>query len=75
MMRTMNPIRGVLGAGPAPIGGAGFNSFAAGNKVYGQGRPNPTQGPVSAAGQLGYQKRDAQAAARRNALIKRSGGM
>jgi hypothetical protein len=72
MMRTMNPIRGILGAGPAPIGGGGFNNAAAGNKVYGFGRPQPTTGPVSAAGQLGYQKRDAMAAARRNALIRRA---
>lgn len=72
MMRTMNPIRGILGVGPAPLGGGGFNNFAAGNKIYGQGRPQPTTGPVGLQGQLGYQKRDAQAAARRNALIQRA---
>lgn len=74
MMRTMNPIRGVLGAGPSPVGGGGFNSLAAGNKVYGQGRPNPNQGPVSPGATTGYAKRDAMAAARRNALVKRAGG-
>lgn len=44
-----------------------FNSYAAGNKVYGFGRSNPTNGPVD---QLGYKERDAQRL-RRNALLRR----
>lgn len=45
-----------------------FNSYAAGNKVYGGGRNNPTSGPVD---KLGYRERDAIIRARRNALLRR----
>lgn len=48
-------------------GGGGFNKLAAGNKIYGSGRPMPTLGPVDP---LGYKERDAQALARRNAMLK-----
>ena len=34
-----------------------FNPYAAGNKVYGGGRPMPTVGPVDL---LGYRERDAK---------------
>jgi hypothetical protein len=46
----------------------GFNKYAAGAKVYGGGRSNPTSGPVDP---LGYRIRDRQTAARRNALLRR----
>lgn len=46
----------------------GFNPYAAGNKVYGAGRPMPTVGPVDKAG---YRTRDRLAAARRNAMLRR----
>lgn len=49
-------------------GGGGFNSYGAGNKVYGAGRSNPTMGPVD---RLGYRERDAKEAARRAAMLKR----
>lgn len=45
-----------------------FQSYAAGNKVYGGGRSNPTMGPVDP---LGYRERDLATAARRNALLRR----
>lgn len=45
-----------------------FNSYAAGNKVYGGGRSFPTMGPVD---KLGYRERDAKTKARRNALLRR----
>ena len=72
-----NPVRSQIAAmqpqrfkSPAPVGGAGFNAYAAGNKVYGQGRPAPTYGAVS---KPGYAMRDGKAAARREALIRRAG--
>lgn len=66
-----NPIRSQIAAmqPSAPQGGAGFNSFAAGNKVYGQGRPAPTYGAVD---KTGYAMRDGKAAARRDALMRRA---
>lgn len=42
--------------------------YAVGNKVYGGGRPIPNIGPVDP---MGYQERDAKAAARRNAILRR----
>lgn len=48
--------------------GGGFNSLAAGNKLYGAGRTNPTMGPVD---KLGYINRDATIRARRNAILRR----
>jgi hypothetical protein len=50
--------------------------MAAGAKHYGAGnRPMPNIGPVSnAAAQAGYNQRDVQAAARRDALIRRAQG-
>jgi hypothetical protein len=57
-------------SGPAQ-GGGGFNPYAAGKKHYGSGRPMPTVGRV--ADRAGYTKRDAKAAARREALLRRLG--
>lgn len=59
----------------APIGGAGFNSYAAGNKSYGLGmRAAPNQGTVQTAqAGIGYGNRDTAAAARRAAIVKRAG--
>lgn len=45
-----------------------YNSYAAGNKVYGFGRSNPTSGPVD---KTGYRERDLATRARRNALLRR----
>jgi hypothetical protein len=51
----------------------GFNSYAAGRKMYGGGRSMPNIGPVSGQGQMGYM-RDQKAAARKKALLRRLGG-
>jgi hypothetical protein len=72
MIFIMNPIRQQNTAN-APQGGAGFNSYAAGNKSYGSGRPMPTVGMVQ--NKTGYAMRDGKMAARREALMRRSGGM
>jgi hypothetical protein len=53
---------------PAKAGG-GFNPYAAGKKHYGTGRPMPTVGKVT--DRAGYTKRDAKAAARKDALMRR----
>jgi hypothetical protein len=50
------------------VAGGGFNPFAAGTKHYGGGRTMPTMGRVNP---LGYKQRDAQAQARRNAILSR----
>lgn len=70
----MNPVRFQIAqqTANAPQGGAGFNPYAAGNKVYGSGRPAPTYGQVD---KTGYAMRDGQAAARREALLRRAGSM
>lgn len=54
-------------------GGAGFNAYAAGSKSYGGGRPMPNVGKTS--NMAGYGLRDSKMAARREALMRRSGGM
>lgn len=72
---TMQPARfktQLVTAG-APQGGAGFNSLAAGNKSYGGGRPMPNLGKTQNI--AGYGMRDGKMAARREALMRRSGGM
>lgn len=49
-----------------------YTPYAAGNKVYGpEGRAHPTSGPVDSKGMIGYAKRDAEASARRNAVLAR----
>lgn len=45
-----------------------FNPYAAGHKVYGGGRHNPTSGPVD---KLGYRERDLATRAKRNAVLRR----
>ena len=57
----------------APQGGAGFNKLAAGSKTYGGGRPMPNLGKVQT--KAGYAMRDGKMAARREALMRRSGAM
>jgi hypothetical protein len=49
-----------------------FNPYAAGAKVYGAGRSNPTSGPVD---KLGYRQRDLATRARRNAILRRMKAM
>lgn len=66
---SMNP--GARGAflrntGQAPVGGAGFNPYAAGKKGLGA---SPNNGPV--ADKTPYQERDSSAIAQRNALLRR----
>lgn len=48
-----------------------FNKYAAGRKMYGGGRDVPNVGPAGPAGVLGYQERDLQMKARKNALLRR----
>jgi hypothetical protein len=48
-----------------------FTPYAAGKKHYGSGRSMPTFGKI--ADKVGYKMRDGKAAARRQALIRRSG--
>jgi hypothetical protein len=76
----MNPIRSMVGNmgqqrnfANAPQGGAGFNQYAAGKKTYGSGRPMPTMGKI--VDKTGYAMRDNKMAARRDALMRRSGAM
>lgn len=45
-----------------------YNAYAAGNKVYGSGRSNPTMGPVDP---TGYRERDAAVRLKRNAMMRR----
>lgn len=45
-----------------------YNPYAAGKKIYGGGRSNPTSGPVD---KLGYRERDLATQARRNAILRR----
>jgi hypothetical protein len=52
----------------ASYGAPSFNDFAAGAKVYGGGRYNPTMGPVD---KTGYAERDRKRNVRRNALLAR----
>ena len=68
-MRFTNQLKN----GSAPQGGAGFNAYAAGKKAYGSGRSMPTFGKVS--NKAGYAMRDGKMAARRQALLRRSGAM
>lgn len=66
----MNPVRLLL-TGQPPVGGAGFNPAAAGNRVYGSGQPMPTTGRLG--NTEGYRQRDVAAAARKQALLNRVG--
>lgn len=71
----MKPMRyaTAMNTAGAPQGGAGFSSYAAGNKTYGSGRPMPTVGKVQ--NKAGYAMRDGKMAARREALMRRVGGL
>lgn len=71
----VNPVRGFVAGVPAQQG-SGFNSLAAGDKHYGAGqRSAPNVGGVSnAKARAGYNQRDAEADARRQALIRRAMG-
>lgn len=56
----------------APTQQDGFNPYAAGDKHYGlSGRTAATAGPVSAQGQQGYDKRDMEQRARKQAVLQR----
>lgn len=57
-----------------PPGMKGFNPYAAGNKHYGGGRNFPNMGPVSGQGMLGYNQRDNEARAKKNAILRRLKG-
>lgn len=46
----------------------GFLTYAAGRKIYGSGRSNPTSGPVD---KLGYRERDLKHKVRRQAVLNR----
>lgn len=50
------------------IAQVGTNRYAAGNKVYGGGRPNPTSGPVDP---MGYAERDRATQVQRQAMLNR----
>lgn len=45
-----------------------YTPYAAGYKLYGSGRSNPTQGPVA---KEGYRERERVNRARRNAVLRR----
>jgi hypothetical protein len=51
-------------------GGSGqtFSGYAAGKRVYGGGRSNPTSGPVD---KIGYRERDLATKSRKNAMLRR----
>lgn len=70
MAYGFNPARGRNGS---QVGGAGFNSQAAGRKAYGGGRPYPNAGKTT--DKAGYNEREARNNARKNAVLKRLGGM
>ena len=74
--RPGKPIKGNLEQMPVvrnDMGGNGFTPYAAGKKHYGTGRGAPN---VGATGNMaGYAMRDGKAAARRQALMRRTGGM
>lgn len=72
---AINPMRGFV-AGVPTVQAPQFTPLAAGNKHYGMGqRSAPNVGKVSSAGAaVGYNQRDAEAAARREALIRRAMG-
>jgi hypothetical protein len=57
-----------------PPGFKGFNSYAAGKKVYGGGRSMPNIGRVSGSGQMGYNERDNKSRAMKSAVLRRLKG-
>jgi len=46
-----------------------YNPYAAGAKRYGMGATGPNLGPMSAKGSTGYMERDAQARAKKAAMM------
>lgn len=71
-MVGLNPVRGILSTpASSATGGGGFQPYAAGKKVYGQGRTMPNVGLTS--NTTGYAKRDGAMAARRDAFMDRAG--
>lgn len=66
MMNSSGPVR-VSGRG-----GSGFNAYAAGRRHYGAGRNAPNVGATP--NKAGYGKRDAAAANRKDALMRRIKG-
>lgn len=74
----MNPARAqfltsMQATNGVPQGGGGFMSGAAGDKVYGNGRPAPRYGKI--ASKEGYAMRDARQRARSSALQRRALGI
>lgn len=70
MVTGFNPAKGRNGS---QVGGAGYNRLSAGRKVYGGGRPYPNAGKTT--DKAGYTERDAKNQARKNAVLRRLGGM
>lgn len=75
---SMNPVRAQFMTptqltNNAPQGGGGFMSGAAGDKMYGTGRPAPRYGKI--ANKEGYAMRDARKQARMGALQRRVFGV
>lgn len=60
------------GRNSSMVGGGGFNAYSAGEKRYGAGRRGPNQG--AAQDKTGYGARDLKNEARKNALLRWSGG-
>lgn len=76
--RGFNPIRAqflsdMQATNGVPQGGGGFMSGAAGDKMYGTGRPAPRYGKIAA--KEGYAMRDARQRARSEALQRRALGI
>ena len=68
----MDPFRNRIATLGIKQAGGGFNPYAAGDKQYGiTGRHTATSGPVSPEGQQGYDQRDMQARAKRQAVLNR----
>lgn len=64
---TYNPFRSQIAARALDKPDA-YNPYAAGAKVYGMGRSQPTIGPVD---NNGYVERDAAANSKKNAILQR----
>jgi len=62
----------MAGVERGPLGTPEFNPLAAGARMYGGGRMNPTSGPVEKAG---YKERDLKRRAKLNALRAKTKAM
>ena len=69
-MAGVNPTHRPLSSPQRQVGGGGFQRYAAGNKVYGGGRPSPNVGLT--ANKVGYGRRDGAVQARRQAFLDRA---